>query len=229
MDFILDNDSTEAKFQDILKLIKLRQNGVTSTSMSNKGMAYDMNYGVSFTVLKELATRFEANNLLALKLWNHKWRETYILATLLADFNAIDIKTIETWTEKAPTEEILNHIATNLTVNMADTISIMSVWINSNIANRVIVACKTITKWTFKHKTPPESIKLTITSWIDSEKLITEPTLIRAIGDLIRTIGRFETSLRPSILKWAERQYKKTQSTAWEQKYLEIDAEFKYL
>lgn len=229
MDFILDNNTVETEFLQLIKLIKLRQNGVTSTSMTNKGMDYELNYGVSFTVLKELSTRFNPNNLLAHKLWNHGWRETYILATLLTDLENFDITFLEKWSDKAPTEEVLNHIATNLTVNLPSAITIMSGWITSEKEHRVVIACKTLTKLTFKQKAAPEVAIKTINNWIESNKKIKSPALIRAIGDMVRTIGRFETAMRPAILAWAKRQTRESASSVWDQKFLEIDAEFKYL
>ena len=83
MDFILDNQETEKKFQQILGLIKSHKSGEVADLMSQNGITYKKNWGVSIIDLREIAKQFDPDHLLALKLWNKHWRETMILATLI--------------------------------------------------------------------------------------------------------------------------------------------------
>lgn len=117
MDFILDNQETENKFQQILKLIKSRKSGEVADLMNQKGISYKMNWGVSIIDLREIALRFEPDHLLALKLWNKQWRETMILATLIDEPKKVSEEQIDFWTKTFENTEIAEQASANLWVN----------------------------------------------------------------------------------------------------------------
>lgn len=116
MDFILDNKETEQKFQQILKTVKLRQNGVVSESMNAKGVQYKQNWGVSLLDLREIAKHYDSDHLLALKLWNKQWRETMILATLLDDPAEVTEEQMDFWAKSSENSEIAEQASANLWV-----------------------------------------------------------------------------------------------------------------
>lgn len=117
MDFILDNQETENKFQQILTQIKLRKSGEVSDLMKQKGIQYKINWGVSIIDLREIASQFEPDHLLALKLWNKQWRETMILATLIDDPKQVTEEQIDFWTKTFENTEIAEQASANLWVN----------------------------------------------------------------------------------------------------------------
>ncbi len=114
MDFLLDNKETEQKFQQILKVIKLRQSGEVSAAMKEQGITYKLNWGVSLLDLREISRDFEKDHLLALKLWNKQWRETMILATLLDDADEVTEEQMDFWTKSLENTEIAEQASTNL-------------------------------------------------------------------------------------------------------------------
>lgn len=116
MDLILDNQETEAKFQQILKLIKSRKNGDVSDLMNQKGIKYKLNWGVSIVELREIARQFEPDHLLALKLWNKEWRETMILSTLLEEPKLVTEEQMDFHTKSFENTEIAEQSAANLYV-----------------------------------------------------------------------------------------------------------------
>lgn len=116
MDFILDDQETEKKFQQILKLIKSRKSGEIADLMNQKGIRYKTNWGVSITELREIAKQFEPDHLLALKLWNKQWRETMILATLIDEPKKVTEEQIDFWTKTFENNEIAEQASTNLWV-----------------------------------------------------------------------------------------------------------------
>lgn len=116
MDFILDNQETEKKFQQILKLINLRKSGEVADLMKLKGISYKHNWGVSIIDLREIAAQFEPNHLLALKLWNKQWRETMILATLTDEPKLVTEEQIDYWTKTFENTEIAEQASANLWV-----------------------------------------------------------------------------------------------------------------
>jgi len=116
MDFILDNQETEKKFQQVLSLIKLKKSGEVADLMKLKGVNYKMNWGVSIIDLREIATQFEPDHLLALKLWNKQWRETMILATLTDEPKLVTEEQIDYWTKTFENTEIAEQASANLWV-----------------------------------------------------------------------------------------------------------------
>lgn len=116
MDFILDNKETEAKYQNLLKTIKLHKNGDVSDAMKQQGIQYKLNWGVAVFELREMARGYEPDHLLALKLWNKQWRETMILATLLDDPKQVTEEQMDFWTKSFENTEIAEQASTNLWV-----------------------------------------------------------------------------------------------------------------
>ncbi|MDX8341468.1 hypothetical protein SLH46_19880 [Draconibacterium sp. IB214405] len=116
MDFILDNQETEKKFQQLIRVIRLRQSGEVAEAMNERGISYKMNWGVSLLDLREIAQSYEADHLLALKLWNKQWRETMILATLLDEPSEVTEEQMDFWTKSFENVEIAEQASTNLWV-----------------------------------------------------------------------------------------------------------------
>lgn len=117
MNFILDNQETDIKFQKILTLIKSRKSGEVADLMNNKGINYKTNWGVSIIDLREIAKQFKQDHLLALKLWNKQWRETMILATLIDDPKQVSEEQIDFWTKSFENTEIAEQASANLWAN----------------------------------------------------------------------------------------------------------------
>jgi len=114
MNYLLDNPDTERIFQEILSKIKPLQNGEVVNSMQKRGVDYKVNFGVSIPLLREMASNYEKNHLLALKLWNKQWRETMILATLLEEPGEVTDNQIDFWVKSFQSVEIAEQAAMNL-------------------------------------------------------------------------------------------------------------------
>lgn len=117
MEFILDNPQTEATFQEILQQIKRMKNGVVADAMEEKGLEYKRNWGVSIIQLRQLAQQYEKEHLLALKLWNKGWRETYILATMLEEPQRMEENQMDYWIKSMHTTELVDQAVFNLYVH----------------------------------------------------------------------------------------------------------------
>lgn len=114
MEFILDNQETEQKYQLILRQIRLAKNGDISDLMKQRGITYKMNWGVSLIELREIASGFQSDHLLALKLWNKQWRETMIIATLLDNPEEVSEEQMDFWTKSFENSEIAEQASANL-------------------------------------------------------------------------------------------------------------------
>lgn len=114
MEFLMDHPEVEKQYQHIVRTIPAMQNGLTANSLVKRGINYERIYGVSFVDLKQEAGRYEKNHLLALKLWNKKWRETMIMATLLDEADKVSEEQMDFWIKSAENSEIVEHAVNNL-------------------------------------------------------------------------------------------------------------------
>jgi hypothetical protein len=112
MDFILDDPKQEQEFRQILTKIRLAKNGETVDQMKKLGLNYKINWGASVISLKQIASQYEPNHLLALKLWNKQWRETMILAAMLDVPSVVTEEQMDYWTKSCETTEIVEALNT---------------------------------------------------------------------------------------------------------------------
>lgn len=117
MDILIDQPEVEKQFREILAMIRLRKNGETVAQMKALGVNYKINWGVSVISLRALSKGYEKNHLLALKLWNKKWRETMILATLLDEPDVLTEEQMDYWTKSVETIELVEQMVANLFVH----------------------------------------------------------------------------------------------------------------
>lgn len=116
MDILIDDPKSEQQFQLILNRIRHAKNGETVAQMKEHGLNYKVNWGASIMSLREIASQFEPNHLLALKLWNKQWRETMILAAMIDVPSEVTEEQMDYWTKSLETNEIAETLNTFLWV-----------------------------------------------------------------------------------------------------------------
>lgn len=114
MEYLLDNPETEKVFKQIVKSLPSMQNGITAESMIQRGLKYEKNWGASIVDLKHFASQVKKDHLLALKLWNKKWRETMILATLLDIPGEVTEAQMDFWLKTSENTELIEQMVFNL-------------------------------------------------------------------------------------------------------------------
>jgi len=116
MVFIIDDPQQEKEFRRILTKIMLAKNGETVEQMKQAGLTYKNNWGVSVISLREIATQFVPNHVLAMKLWNKQWRETMMLAAMLDVPKEVTEEQMDYWTKSVESAEIIESLNTWLWV-----------------------------------------------------------------------------------------------------------------
>lgn len=114
MEYLLDDPVSEKVYQEILRKLKLLQNGPVADSMNQRGVVYKLNLGASVISLRQLAEKYSPDHLLALKLWNKQWRETLIMATLLEKPGEVTGNQMDFWVRQIQHIEIAEQAAMNL-------------------------------------------------------------------------------------------------------------------
>ena len=83
MKYTLANPTLDAQIAEIQRKLRLSMNGIVSGQMTQKGIIYKKNFGVSIPRIKEIASFYTPNHDLAQRLLNLQIRETMIMSTLL--------------------------------------------------------------------------------------------------------------------------------------------------
>lgn len=88
--------------------------GVIASNMRAYGLEYKLNFGVTIPRIREIASRYTPNKVLAEKLWQENTRELKILATLLYPKDEFTIETARRWIREIPNQEIREQMGFNL-------------------------------------------------------------------------------------------------------------------
>jgi DNA alkylation repair enzyme len=110
----------EDKIKEIRSRLRLVMNGVTSSSMRERGIVYKLNFGVPYPEIKQIAASFEPEAELAAALWKEDIREFKILATLLFPADAFSNEMAKQWIKEIPYLEIAESCSKNLFCKLPD-------------------------------------------------------------------------------------------------------------
>ncbi len=105
---------TAEKIKEIKRSFRPLMNGVTASSMREKGAAYRINWGVSMADLQCLASEYGKDKALAEALWVENVRECKILATLIMPPEQMSPTLTEQWLTEMPTQEMAEWAAFHL-------------------------------------------------------------------------------------------------------------------
>lgn len=104
----------EETLKDIRTRCRKAMNGITSTSMREKGVVYKINFGLVLQQIKEIAERYDKDSGLAEMLWQENTRELRILATMLYPVESFTAETANRWAEEIRNQEIREQVCLNL-------------------------------------------------------------------------------------------------------------------
>lgn len=114
MNFYLSNPFLDKQIAEIRRKIRLSMNGEVSERMTEYGIVYKQNFGVSIPRLREMAKSYAKNHDLVRRLWALKIRETMILATLLAEEEKFSLENAFEWLAGCNQMELVEQLCMNL-------------------------------------------------------------------------------------------------------------------
>lgn len=140
MEFFIDDKETEAVFQEIFKKVQILRNGETHSEMKKYGLNYQKSLGATIVNLRELASGYSKDHLLAHKLWTKAFRETKILASLLEEPEKVNEDQINRWLDEMDSNELIEQVSMNLFMNMPNVYELIPEWLQSENYRRVLCA-----------------------------------------------------------------------------------------
>lgn len=114
----MDEQQVKETLREIRAKLRLGMNGVTSTSMREKGMTYKLNFGVPFPEIRRLAASYQPDAALAEAMWKEDVRELKILATMLYPADQFTHEQAEAWIAEIPYLEIAESAGCHLYAQM---------------------------------------------------------------------------------------------------------------
>jgi len=115
-------------FNEIILELQKHSNPDSIAGMASVGIASDRNFGVKVPVLRAIARRTKRNHELALQLWEHGYRETRILATMIAEPRQVTPDLLENWVSAFHDWEICDQCCMNLLEILPDAWQLAENW-----------------------------------------------------------------------------------------------------
>lgn len=104
-------------------------NGVTSSSMRDKGVQYRMNFGVDILRLKQISLKYSPSKALAELMWKEDVRELKILATMLYPHDEFSKDDALRWGKEIFNQEIREQVCKNLFQDLVFAGELVEEWI----------------------------------------------------------------------------------------------------
>lgn len=114
MKYFAVNEHIENEIKAIKQEIHLSMNGICSDNMSDLGLNYKINFGVSWIRLQNIAKNHTKNYEIAERLWFMPIRETKLIATILCPPAEINDKRLNEWTKEIINPELAEIISLSL-------------------------------------------------------------------------------------------------------------------
>ncbi len=92
----------------------MAMDGVVSSGMRAYGLEYKLNFGVPVMKIKDIASRYMPDSILAERLWQDNTRELKILATVLYPKDEFTRDVAWRWVREIPNQEIREQLSMNL-------------------------------------------------------------------------------------------------------------------
>ena len=96
----MQNSEVLEELRLIKKTMRGVMNGMTSSSMRNKGLTYKVNFGVELPRLQEMSAEFSHTYELSSLLWKEDIRECRLLAGMLMPVEQFDAELADVWVEQ---------------------------------------------------------------------------------------------------------------------------------
>lgn len=119
------------KKREIKKNLRLSMNGVVSAHQRRQGLNYKINFGVEIPRIKEIASAYEKDKMLAQSLWQENIRECKLLAIFLYPIEDFDTETAEKWIAECEFTETADHLSRVLLASLPEAVKVSLQWVAS--------------------------------------------------------------------------------------------------
>ena len=101
-------------------------------NMKKFGITYVKSYGLRLPQIRKVAKECGKDHELALKLWNHGYHETYLLATLVEEPEKVTSKQLDEWVHTFYSWDLVDQACINLLRFIPEAIDNIFIWCNAD-------------------------------------------------------------------------------------------------
>lgn len=101
-------------------------------NMKKFGIRYVRSYGLRLPQIRKVARQCGKNHELALKLWNHGYHETYLLATLIEEPEKVDSRQLDDWVSTFYSWDLVDQACINLLRFIPEARENIFIWCDSD-------------------------------------------------------------------------------------------------
>lgn len=101
-------------------------------NMKKFGIHYVRSYGLRLPQIRKVAKQCGKNHDLALKLWNHGYHETYLLATLVEESEKVDSEQLDDWVNTFYSWDLVDQACINLLRFIPEARENIFIWCDSD-------------------------------------------------------------------------------------------------
>jgi 3-methyladenine DNA glycosylase AlkD len=132
MRYLLLTPQLEMLISEIKSKIRLSMNGVVADTMTNAGIHYKKNYGVSIPRIIEIASAYTPSVELAQALWLLKIREAMIMAALLMPKDNCSVAISNQWVSQINQLELAEQLTMHLFSKLPQASELSANWVKSD-------------------------------------------------------------------------------------------------
>lgn len=119
------------EFNQIIEEFEELSDADFSKNMKRFGIRYVKSYGIRLPQIRKIAKRCGKNHELALRLWNHGYHETYLLATFVEEPEKVDSIQLNDWVCEFYSWDLVDQACINLLRFIPEARKSIFVWCNA--------------------------------------------------------------------------------------------------
>jgi len=120
------------EFDQIIKEFERLSDVDFAENMKKFGIRYVKSYGLRLPQIRKVAKQCGKNHDLALKLWNHGYHETYLMATLVEESEKVSSKQLNDWVNTFYSWDLVDQACINLLRFIPEARENIFIWCDSD-------------------------------------------------------------------------------------------------
>ena len=128
-------------FEEIIKFFNGNHDENNLKTMKRLKAGSSKTYGIKMPVLRKLAKDIGTDHKLSIKLWNHGYHDSRILATLIEDSNEVTENQLDLWVHDFDNWDIVDQACINILYYMPSAIDKIPIWAKSEEKNSIQSNC----------------------------------------------------------------------------------------
>ncbi len=189
MKLFLPNIEVDEQITKLIRSFRKQMNGETADQMEERGIHYNLNFGIELVYLREKAKSLPNDMELANRLWHRQIRETMILASLIVPKEAMSFEKSLEWSKLIDNCELVEQAALNVFSKIDTAEKLVEEWFKSDSIYMNTLAFYTL-GWMFRFQKVSDDLIETGLGYAQKQEGEDVFCLYRGIAHFVRQMLR---------------------------------------